>query len=310
MPLNEIGTRAFVQGQAVATLSYAPLMGRAGIVRRFFVDKPSAADTWVVSTGGREVGRFDVEALGNQQPLSGPASGYPKENDIFEVFEDLLGEPLIYPVPQGMTLTLSSVGGATANLVIVFQEVNVGEVTTALMNHPTGTRFVSPVVFYRAGNVTAAGISTFDTEIKPAWFPQIFLDGNFPAGFTAAIVALFTEGGGRNTFSGAADHQSTTTYIQLTLNGQLLWTRASTGGIPVVGQGAAAGSANTVIGADTDPYPAFQLADAWDYGTPLFPIVLREGFTPQWRFYVTGDVTGGATYAAIRQLALVDLRVH
>lgn len=309
MPIVTIGQRAYALGTAVASLAYSPLQDRASIVTRIFIDKPSAGDVWTVSVAGREVARFDIQTTGNQQPLSGPGSGYPKENDIFEIYQDLTGESLVYPVPQGCTITVASVGGATANIVIEYYECAPGECVPTMMNHPTGLRVVAPVVFYRAANVTAVGLQSFDTEIKPSWFPALFTGGSFAAGYNARILALFLEGAGVNTFSGAANHQSVSSYLQLIRNGQLMFTRQANGGLPNVGQASAAGSANTVYGADTSPYPAFQLSDPYDLQSPIFPLQYREGDNWNWQQQISGDVTGGAAYATMRHLAILDVRL-
>lgn len=308
MPLDDIGPVGYHQGTAVATLSYSPLNDRSGFISRLLIDKVSAADTWVLTCGGRELSRFDIQTIGNQQLFSGPYSAYPKNNDLFRLWNSLNMERLMYPVPMGQTFTVASVGGATANISISFVEVRNEEITTGQMNHPRGTRMVTILAGYRAANVTAVGENTLDTQIGPTWFPNIFVDGIIPNGWRFRILGMFLEGGGRNTYSGSADHLSTTTYLAIYKNGQRMFTRDNAGGIPLIGQAAAAGSANTVVSTDETPFPPFQEAEIDDWALFREPFVLGEGDQYQFRLNVAGDVTGGATYAAMRQLFLCDVQ--
>lgn len=308
MPLNDIGSRGYHQGQAVATLSFTPLYDRAAVVKRILIDKVSASDVWIVSVQGRELARFDIQTTGNQQPLSGPYSGYAKTNDLFQLFNFLNSEKLIYPVPLGQTMTVSSVGGATANITISFQEVTPGEISVGMMNHPQGNRIVCPLVGYRAATTAALGEIALDTQVGPNWFPNLFVDGLLPPNWSFRIMGMFLEGQGRNTYSGSADHLSNTTYFAIIKNGQRLYTRDNLGGIPLVGQAAAAGSANTVTSTDETPFPPIQESDLFDWQEFDTPFVLGGGDQYQFRLNIAGDVTGGATYAAARQVFLCDVR--
>lgn len=308
MPLTDIGPRAYHQLTGVATSSFTPQFDRAAKVRRILIDKVSASDVWIVSIQGRELARFDIQTTGNQQPLSGPYSGYPKTNDIFEMYNSIYNDEISYPVPLGQAFTVSSVGGATANITLVFTEYAPGEIQPGQVNHPQGNRMILPLVGYRAAAVTAAGEVPFDTQVGPSWFPNIFVDGILPPNWQFRILAMFLEGGGVNTFSGAADHRSTTTYLAVLRNGQRLFTRDALGGIPLLGQASAAGSANVVTANDESPFPPFQESDLFDWSQLEYPIVFGGGDQYQLRLGVTGDVTGGASYAAMRMLFLCDVR--
>lgn len=309
MPLNDIGPVGYHQDQAVATLSFTPQSDRAARITKILVDKVSAADIWRVTCGGRESSAFDIQALGAQQPLAGPYSGYPKTNDMFDLYKYVYGERLTYPVPMGQTITVASDGGATANVEFEYEEVDPGELSPGEMNHPEGRRFVGPLVGYRNANVTVLGENTFDTQVGPKWFPNIFVDGDLPPRWTVRVLCAFLEGGGRNTYNGSADHQSNTTYLGVRKNGKILYTRDALGGIPLVGQASATGSANTVVGTNTTPQPPFQEADLFDWFPTVPFLVLNEGDGYQFRLNVAGDVTGGAAFSAMRQLFLCDVRV-
>jgi hypothetical protein len=308
MVLYDIGPYGVNQASAVATLSQSPLADRANIVTRLLIDKPSAADVWRVYVAGRELVAFDIQTTGNQQPLSGPYSAYPKNNDFFALARQLVGQNIRYPIPQGQTLTVKSDGGATANITIQFLETQPGEVTPGMINHPNGSRFVLPIVMYRNANVTAAGESPLDTQVAPTWFPNLSVAGALPPNWTITVLGMFLEGQGRNTFSGSADHQSVTSYLYVIRNGQRLFTRAATGGLVLIGQASATGSANTVTSTDETLDPPFQETDLVNFEPTTPPLVFQNGQEYVFGLGITGDVTGGATYAAARQLLLCDVR--
>lgn len=308
MPLNDIGAKGYHYSTGVATLAFTPQYDRAAVVSKILVDKPSAGDVWRLSTQGRELAAFDIQTFGNQQPLAGPYSGYPKNNDLFDLYNAVLGEPLIYPVPLGQTLTIASDGGATANVEIEYREMVPGELSPGMMNHPKGNRIVTPLVGYRAATTGAVGEVAFDTQVGPKWFPNLFVDGQLPPNWIVRVLCMFLEGGGRNTYSSSSDAQSNTIYLAVRKNGQIMYTRDATGGIPLVGQASATGSANTVVGTDQTPYPPFQESDAYDWSPVPPQLILGQGDEYQFRLALTGAATGGADYSHMRQLFLCDVR--
>ena len=307
MPLFDIGPVGFHQAQGVANLSFIPQYDRAAIVTRLLIDKVSAADTWIITCAGRELARLDIESTGNQQVLANAYSAYPKNNDIFAFWDTIGTSPLIYPVPQGTTFAITNVGGATANIEIIYQEVAPSEVTSGMMNHPNGRTFVLPLYLYRNANVTTAGESNLDSQIGPNWFPNLAVANMLPPTWSVICRGIFLEGGGVNTFSGAANHQSNTTYLAAFKNGQRLFTRDTAAGIPLVGSASAAGSANVVIGTDTTPYPPFQEVNLYDWNYFSPPLQFGPGAEYQFALNIAGDVTGGAGYGTIRQMLLVEV---
>lgn len=308
MPRNDAGSLLHHYGIAVATLSFTPQQDRAAVIKRILIDKVSATDTWIVSSNGRDIAHYYIATTGNQQMFAGVSSAYPKNNDLFKAYEELTGEELSYPVPQSNTFTVTSVGGATADITFSYEEFNNSELSPMMMNHPLGSRFVAPIYFSRAAAVTALGDNAFDTEIKPGWFPSFFTDVAFPQSYNAQLLLLFLEGEGVNTFNGGADHQSTTEYVSLEVSGQRYFTRDVLKGIPLIGTAAAAGAAHATLGTDLTPLPAFQLANEFDTGlfTGVFPY--RPGGMYRWRLGIKGDVTGNADYSAAIQAGIVDLR--
>lgn len=312
MQLFDVGPRAFHKAIGVATLALTPFVDRANIIRRVLIDAPSANDVWVVSCGGRELARFPIYTIGNQQMLGGSAASYPKAADLFQFIRLADMSDLIFPCPQGLTFSVASVGGATADITYEYTEHSPGDVGPSLVNHPLGSHFLLPVFLVPPNNVThASGVNedNFTTQIAASWIPNFFGQNDFPAGYVAQFLAFFFEGAGVNTFSGAANHTSTTDHVALIRNGLRMFTRDAADGIPLVGPAAAAGSANTIYGAVNTAYPAFQLVADEPWQLLQTPFRLNGGDQYQFLLGTSGDSTGGADYHLALQALLLDLVV-
>jgi hypothetical protein len=319
MQLTQIGPRGYEKSIAQTNLSYTPLSDRAAKVTSVRITKPSATDTWNVITASKTVAQLRVDTLGNQQVTGAPSASYAKNRDFYMWAEHVIGKPVMYPVPNGQTFQVQSVGGATADVMIEFEECSSGDIQTSMMNHPEGKKFRMPIWAYTNANILAAGETAFDTQISPAFVPPLFIGKQIQAGYEATVYGIWAEGGGRNTFSGAADHQSITDHLYAQINNQRLFTRVpyvdgggtsiSLDGAPAVGTASAAGSANSVFGDDLERYPAFQrfITD----NEPLISpgIHLGPGVTSTWGFGYTGSFTGGASYSSNYLLALCDVTV-
>lgn len=310
MQLMDVGPRQFHKVIAGASSTFTPLYDRAAIVRRILLDIPSATDTWTISVKGREVGRFRQDSLGNQQFLGGSAASFPKTLDLFWYCKYYLGFDLIYPLPLGQTITVSSVGGATADITIEYTEHTPGDVQVGLLNHPDGTHFVCPVALVPPNNVThASGTNEddFSSQIGMNWLPTLTGAQQLPAGFRLGILSMFLEGSGVNTFSGSANHQSVTDHIALIRNGTRLFTRDANDGIPLIGPASAAGSANTVYGALNTPLPAFMLTEEPQWPPLVQPLTLNPGDQYHFYFGTAGDSTGGADYSHTYTALILDV---
>lgn len=309
----EAGGRVYALGTAVATLSFTPLFDRAARVTNIKITNPSAADNWTVVCAGREIMRVRILTVGGQQPFgvqtqyagSAPGNLFDSSN-LFYLARRRLNTEMSIPVRNGMTLTVASVGGATANVFIEAEEVDPGDLNAQMINHDQGNEFVVPIFLYVNAAVSAIGNAVIDTQVSPPWVPNIVNNAEFPPGWRMTVLQAFLEGGGVNTFSGAANHQSTTSYLALTKNGQAMFTR-SVQGIPLIGEPSAAGSANTTIATSLTPLPSIQntLDDTGYAFDP--PLTFNPGDVPLWALNIAGDVTGGASYVNFVQVLLVDL---
>jgi hypothetical protein len=310
MILKTIGPRGWHAGAAVATLAFTPLYDRAAIVKRVLITNPSAKDTWVFSTQGQEVARFVVDTVGNNYLLGGTSTQFPQSRDIFEWLCAELGLEMSYPVAQGQTFTVSSVGGATANVSIEFEEHSTMDVSPGMVNGQSASRYIMPVFLVPSATVThASGTNedNFASQVAALWLPSLIGLVQIPAAYKISILAYFLQGAGVNTYSGSADHLSTTDHLGLIYQGQRFYTRDSNAGIPVVGGAAAAGSANTVYTSVHNPYPEFQRQIEAGYYLPD-PLVLMPGSQAQFVFGSAGDSTGGANYSHATQVLIADVQ--
>lgn len=308
---TEIGPRIYQDALAAAVLNYQPPFDRAAIIRRLCVSNVSANDTWTVTVGGREIMRFRILTTGNQRLLQ-PAVGTqgPKDN-WFDHTRTQLGVDPSIPVPLGMTLTVASLGGATADIVVEGKEVDQGDVNApGAANHYRGNLFIIPIYWSLAAAQAAAALGAvqFDTQVAPPYVPALFSNLGLPVNWKVELLALFLEGGGVNTFSGAANHQSQTRSVWVVKNQVQILTRTAHG-LPDRGLASAAGSVNTVVGQQSGFFSPFELDgpdldSVWDT-----PVQLLGGEALQLLLEMTGDGTGGASYANFLQVATARVTV-
>jgi len=308
--LYDIGPRGFKNGTAVATLSFTPLSDREAYVTKVKITAPSAADTWNVTVGGRTIATFRVDTVGNQQLTGLVTSGVPKVWDIFEWHKHQYDCMLTYPVPWGQTLTVASVGAATADVEISFMEVQKGTTQKTDANHYEANYFRLPIWAVPPSATTTVGENTFASQISAPFVPSVFTNVQVQAGYVVDLLALWAEGAGRNTYSGSADHQSITNWVFAIINGQRYFTRDVPQGFPLVGTASATGSANTVYNSDLAAYPAFQQQQNELEGMLDHPILIGPGTTSNWGIDTSGSQTGGADYSHAYLVALADVVIQ
>jgi len=312
---TEIGPRVYQDALAAAVLNYTPPFDRAAIVRRVVIQNPSASDTWQVIVGGREIMRFRVLTTGNQRLLFIPTAGssgasQSYQPNFFDWCRGVLGLDPSIPVPNAMTLTIQSIGGATADLIIEGKEVDSSDANAVGINHYRGNVFLAPIYFSLAAAFAgAAGATTqLDTQVSPPWFPNLFNNSQVPANWLVEILALFNESAGVNTFSGAANHQSALARLQVFKNQTQLFTR-NAHGITNQGAASAAGSANTVIGQRSAMFPPFEQSSDNQDSVLDTPLRFGQGESGQLLYEITGDGTGNASYANVLQVAIAKVTV-
>ena len=209
-----------------------------------------------------------------------------------------------------MTLAVASVGGATADILLEGKEVDPSDASAVQLNHYRGTDFLIPIYFSLGAAFAGAagGVVQLDTQVAPPYVPALFSNTPLPVAWKIALLALFLEGAGVNTFSGAANHQSATQDLHVFKDQVQIFTRVGHGP-PNVGAASAAGSANTVIGQRSGMFPPFEQSGDNPDSVLDSPIVLGGGETLQLLHDITGDGTGGASYANILQVAVARITV-
>ena len=302
--LQQIGPRGYANAFAAAAPSWTPPYDRAWIVRRIVINNLSANDNWQVLVAGREIMRFRMLTTGNQRQLFIPTAGTAFNPPFFDWVRNALGIDPSIAVPVGMPIQVQSVGGATADVELEYREVTPDEAANWPINNYLKNVFFLPIIHYLAAAQSAAGAVQFDTQVAPPWIPAIHNGAAIPVNWKFELLALFHEGMGVNTFSGSANHQSTTQDVHYIKDSVQLFSRVGVSpaqtalhGPPDFGSAAAAGSANTVFGQRSAVFPPFQLANDKPDSTFDTPLVLLGGNTLQMLLDIQGDLTGSASYA-------------
>lgn len=293
---TENGPFLYQFAKAAASLSFTPIADRGALVRDISITAPSATDTWIVSSKAKEIMRFRVRSTGNQNIVRGDDQATMPHLKFMDYCRWMLGMDPSVSVPLGQTLSIASVGGATANISVEFEEHDTGDLNPSLLNHPDGKEWLVPIYTFLGAAAAATGFIADDTQVGPAWLPNFLIGITGTTAWKVQLLAAFMEGVGVNTFSGAANHQSTTNTKRLTLNSRVLNSRTTTG-IPNVGAASAAGSANTVFGQVMADFQPFERSGSAYMSLFNAPLVIGNGDTFSVAEEIIGDVTGGADYS-------------
>lgn len=296
MVKTELGPFGYVYGVGVATQSFTPAFDRAAIVKNIGITQPSATDNWVVTVEGKPIMVFRVRSTGTQNIVRDDDQSTTFHSDYFNFCRNALGMDPSIPVPNGQTISVASVGGATANVQIRYQERDTGDISSAMLNHPTGSEWLIPIYTYLNAAQSAVGPTNDDTQVSPSWLPGFLTGTMCTSAWRLQLLAAFFQGVGVNTFSGAANHQSATKAKHILKNGVDLFGRNTPAGVPNLGQSSAAGSANTVFGQFLSSYQSFERAPRYEDNVFEQPITIQNGDTLFVREEFTGDLTGGANY--------------
>lgn len=308
--LQQVGPRQYIQAFAAATLSYQPPFDRAAKCRRVIINNVSAADNWQVLVGGREIMRFRVLTGDQNRIILGPSAAGAGKPNFFDWCRTALGVDPMFPVPLGLTLTVQSVGGATADIMFEVKEVTVDEGATIGLNHYMGTDFLIPITTYLNASQSAVGQVQDDTQVAPPWVPAINANLALPVNWSIDIWAIFLDGVSNNSFSGAANHVGFTQNVVILKNGTTILTRTPLSGGPSKKPvAAAAGSANiSTVPLDVVLVP-FENADVYDFNTLDDPITLRGGDVMQIFENLQGDLTGGEVFARALNVFIARVKV-
>ncbi len=304
----DVGGEVYQFAVGVATISFTPLFDRAALLRRVNLSNASARDTWDLTIGGRVVASFRDAAGGNNRVLRVDPNNPAPTPGYFAWVRDILGVDPSFPVPQGLTATLASRGGATADIDFEVLEVDPADVPATMLNHFAGRHFLIPIAWALVAGAAGAGPTQVDTQFAPSWLPALFSATPLPVNWEIKLLALFLEGMGVNTFSGAVNVQSTTQDVRIIKNGTLLFSR-TTSGIPNRGRASAVGSANTVFGAQSGIFPPFEFAPFSQENLLSVPIRLHGGDNVQILQEFQGAFTGAPVYQDALITAIADVMV-
>jgi len=307
--LQQVGPRVYANGFAVATLSFTPVFDRAAKLRRLFVNNVSAADNWTVTVGGREIMRFRHLTTDNSAVFKAADTAKVGKANFFSLCMNEIGIDASIPIPLGMTLTVASIGGATADVLFELVEVTADEAAGMSLNNYQGNDFLMPITTFLNASQAAVGVIPDDSQIAPAWVPSIIAGLALPVNWSIDLLALFMDGVSNNSFSGAANHVGTTRNLVVTKNGTQLFTRAANGGPSKTPVAAAAGSANIVTTPLDLQFPPFELVDDLTDNMFDYPVTLRGGDVLTQAENLVGDLTGGEVFARAMNVWIARVKV-
>lgn len=313
MQLLEIGGRGYVIVPSDEIAEFTPLFDRAARVTNIAIACSDDSEDWMVSVAGKELMRTRVPDRGNNSPfgqcfptqIAAPLVNSIPQN-LFTLVRKRMGRDMSIPVPNGQTLTVQSVNGGEASIVIEFEECSPGDLNPSQINHPQSNQFLMVVTARHTGAVTSTGLKPYNTQTSPLWVPNLFNGAEFPSGYSATMLGLFIDGLGDNAFAAATDHVSASAFVKVTKNGQQMFTRSAKG-LPLKGRVVADGAAAQIFGACIDVFPPVQSSGNDEGGALDPPLVYKPGDTVLWELDIAGDVGAGADYseALIQAVVLV-----
>lgn len=311
MQLLEIGGRGYVIEPSDSSASFTPLFDRAARVTNIEIACSDHSDDWKVSVAGKELMRTRVPDRGFNSPfgscsptqIAAPLVTSIPQN-LFTVARDRLQRDMSIPVPNGQTLTVESVGGNNASIVIEFEECSPGDLNASQINHPQSNQFLMVVTARHAAAVSAPGFYPYETQTSPLWVPNLFSGAEFPPGYTATMYGLYMDGFGINGFDTPDDFISATSLVKVTKNGQQMFTRSAEG-LPLKGRVAAAGADNEIYGACINAFPPVQSSGNEKGGALDPPLVYKPGDTVLWELGIDGDIDAPTLYNEVLIQALV-----
>ena len=307
--LQQVGPRVYTNGFAVATLSFTPVFDRAAKIRRFTINNVSAADNWTVTVGGREIMRVRHLTTDNNSVAKLADTAKVGKANLLTWVQNNLGIDASIPLPNGMTITIASIGGATADIMIEAVEVSVEDAAMIGLNHYMGSDFLIPITTFLNASQAAVAVVQDDTQVAPPWVPAIFSATPLPVNWSIDLLALFCDGVSNNSFSGAANHVGTTRNLVVVKNGTQLFTRVANGGPSKTPAAAAAGSANIVTTPLDIQFPPFEVVDDPQENIFELPLTLRGGDVMQILENLVGDLTGGEVFARAMNVWLARVKV-
>ena len=234
---------------SATSITITPPAGRALLIHD--VEVVAATAGWATLKSGLvTVGFFEIGPLvRNHLQPSWVSGGYPsllkqaKEKGLF----------IGYPVVEGDSFVVST--SVTATYIrVLYEEVEAGDIKgTEQDGKAADERFT---VFYgtNSADISAATYAALDKSLMPSEFKAWPFELDVPPGYKITIFGLVFLEVERNSYTGSVDTYIRTSRVRVKINREALW-HPDEDGFLVLGDGAAAGSDNTVYGGGNNVLP-------------------------------------------------------
>jgi hypothetical protein len=228
---------------AAGNSSITALPSQSFMIKNVYVDGCSNDPCWVTLQTQQTVVGYFRGGNDDNNNLFMPQNKYGDEN----ILSSLMRKKLFngYPVASGETFTVTLSAG-TGDIFIEYDIYQTNDIKDTDANGISAADILQVLYGTIGEAVAAAGYKKFDTSNMPAGFTDFPWSINFPSNYNGELVAMMSQSIDYNNYAGAANNYGTSQYTRLTLDQTVLFDQQEDG-FPTIGDGAAAGSTNTVL---------------------------------------------------------------
>lgn len=283
---------------AQSVLTLPPVPGRSFKITGISVLSSQAEDWATLRSGLSSVGFFSVgDDKHNHLPLFPDISGPESLLHFLETSEFVIG----YPVVEGDPFQVKLANAADV-IKLEYEEYDAADMMADMPNGKASEQLLLALYGTNSAAVTATGYASIDKCLNPKEFTNFPFESVVPTGRSFKIHCILCLDVSDNDYPGSVDKIHNTKFCRLTKNREVLY-NSDMDGFYVSGDGAAAGSINTVINNGINQLPYVGNASAG--GFFLLPDDLVCGPGDELNIEVSLDGDFGTLAAEILRVCLV-----
>lgn len=256
------------------TLSMTPETNQSFRINR--IEITGATDSPVYATvqiDNTTVGYFRVDA-GKWNMLGASIPGKYWGNILDKMMDKKLFKG--YPVASGQTFSVTLSQG-TATIMVIYDWYAPGDVKSTEQDGSQATDRLMFIYGQNSTTIAAPNYGEIDLPNNPQGTFKFPWSAGFPAAFKGNLIGVFAQPVSTNTYAASVDTYVNSEYLKMILNQEVLFDLQKNG-FPLIGTGAAAGSANTVYGEGTaiTPWPRDDEPSTLWMFTPEIPLAAGD----------------------------------
>lgn len=229
---------------ASGSLTLTPESNQSFRIKKIWVTGATNSPVWATITIAQAtVGYFRVDA-GKWNMLGSIFAGKFYNNVLHELWEKKQFKG--YPVGTGQTFTITLSAG-TADIFVEYDWFGPSDVKTTEQDGSDATERLMFLYGNNSAVIAAPNYGSIDNPANVAGTFKWPFSAGFPAAYAGQLISMFVQPVSVNTYAASANTYVNTQYVRLSFNQEVLFD-LSKNGLPCIGSGAAAGSANTVYG--------------------------------------------------------------